>query len=1133
MKKTTTALATGAVLAATLGMAAAPQPASSAAPTVAAPAAAPAAAEGFDPAGFAAPRPDSMPAIYWYWGGVITDEIITTQMREMRSKGINEFVLFPFNGADMVPVFGSEDWFDRVGHTIEEAHRTGMKVWLFNDNNFPSGRGANLVANGGTLGDRSFEARPELRLKGLWRSTAVVEGGRAVPLDRSSGVSAEHGRLAVDGQVLDGGAPLKVGAGWRDYTVAGNDVRFTGTSGGLLVRASQDGRSGYLVRIDARGILTVSRLDDGVPTLISTGTAVPGFTFQRPRRIAVQVSGSTITPYVDGKPQNAAVDSTYPSGTVAPYNTGKDRTLWGDLSVTGADGAQLWASDFEDTDDFGDFVPDLALELDAVSAVARPAGSDDAAELVELTPQLDGEGRPTWQAPVGRWQVDLFGSMTLVEDSRGYTRGYLDLLSEEATDAFLDTVPAEYVRRWPWAMGTTVPGFWDDEPFLALAEPHPFKRQPWSPTLADEIAGLGATTGKAYAAAYDELGSEGRRLRGTYWRAVNNRFAEAWYKRQADWYAERGLQLISNPLLDETGPGKRMGNTGDLTKVNQWAQVPGTDMITGDYVAGQQSSLVRNAASVAHQNGQERVVLETFGNSGWQVAPEFMHATVGALATRGANFTFLHAMWTDEARVIFAPPFGPRSTFWSEMEPMDTWIGRVMEIARGDDASRTALVQPQRAAEQNHGLDGQGPLDSELSRTGFDLERSQVDFDLLSDGALSGDPDIRAHAKVVGGALRVGHATYTHAVLPETPVLDLATARTLADFVRSGGEVVAVGDLPAEEASGKDAALATVLGPVFADGFATQRYGAGSTTRVATNEAAGEAAAAFGAAAMTVAPEASSLRVARRTSGQDIAFLINNESGQAVRTRATFPVAGTPELWDPATGATDAFPVFEAGARTTEVTLDLDPYETVAVVFQDRTAPGAHLTSSPVEVVDVAGSATGMTATVVSGEAGSWRLEGVAGGRTFRGTARVAETPAPIALGGDWSVRLERAGAETLRRPLGSWTEIDPRFSGSATYSREVELAAADLADRRMLLDLGGVRDLAVVTVNGTRLPTALWSPYVVDVSDVLRPGTNTIQVKVTNTLANERNKILPSGLLGPVTLRPQALVEVRLEEVR
>ncbi|PVG81458.1 hypothetical protein DDE18_18430 [Nocardioides gansuensis] len=1132
MKKTTTALATGALLTATVGLAAGPatggQPGAGTLQRTAA-----AAVSGFDPDLFRSPRADSMPAIYWYWGGVITEEIIGTQMREMRSKGINEFVLFPFNGDDMRPEFGTEEWFDRVGHTIEEAHRTGMRVWLFNDNNFPSGRGANLVAHGGTLGDRTFAARPEHRLKGLWRSTAVVDGGGEIPLDRSSGVSAEDGRLAVDGQVLGGGAPLRVGAGWQDYTVAGTDVRLSGTSGGILVRASQDGRSGYLVRIDPKGVLTVSRLDDGQPTLLSTGTAVPGFTFQRPRRITVEVRGDTITPYVDGRAQKAAVDDTYKTGTVAPYNTGTDRTLWGDLVVTDAAGARLWGSDFSDTSAFGDFVPTLPLKLDAVAVVARPLGSKDAAELVELTPQLNGEGRPTWQAPAGRWQVDLFGSMTLVEDSRGYTRGYLDLLSEDATDAFLDTVPEEYVRRWPWAMGTTVPGFWDDEPFLAAADPHPFKRQPWSPTLAGELAGLGATPGKAYLASYDDLGRGGQILRGQYWQAVNNRFSEAWYKRQADWMAEHRLQLISNPLWDETNPSRRMGNTGDLTKDNQWAQVPGTDMITGDYELGVQTNLARNAGSVAHQNGQERVVLETFGNSGWQVAPDYMRATIGALAVRGANQVFLHAMWTDEQRVIFAPPFGPRSTFWSEMEPMDTWIGRVMEIARGKDAARTALIQPQRAAEQHHGLGGQGAVDHEFEEAGFDLEQSQVDFDLLTDGALADDPALRQHAKVAGGRLVVGNAAYDHAVLPETPVLGLAAARTLAEFVRSGGKVVAVGDLPADEASGRDAALADVLDDVFGAGPGTRRYGAGSATRVATLHDVGEAVSEAGGAAITTSSPAPSLRVARRTAADDTAFLVNNESGEPVRTTATFPVSGTPELWDPATGATDPFPAYTAAARTTNAELVLEPYETVAVVFREPVASPTHLTSSPLEVVEVTDSPAGMTATVAADQAGSWTLTGVRGGRQVRGTATLGEAPAPIALDGNWSVRLDRAGAETLQRPLGSWTAIDPRFSGSATYTREVELSTADVDGRRMLLDLGGVRDLAVVTVNGTRLPTALWSPYVVDVTDAVRPGLNTIEVKVINTLANERNKILPSGLLGPVSLRPQALVEVRMEEVR
>lgn len=1135
------ALALGGTLAAvpaTTGSAAVP------APTARTVTAAPAVPEsrGFDPARFENPRKDSLPAVYWYWGGVITDDIIDLQMAELRDKGIWEVVLFPFNGEDMRPLFASEEWFDRVGHTLEVARDTGMKVWLFNDNNFPSGRGAMYVVNGGQLGDRTFEARPDLRLKGLWRSTSVVTGGGEVALDRSTGVAVEHGRLVADGQVAPGGSPVVEGTGWGDYTLAANDVRVSsttagtdfrqvGTAAGLLVRASADGRSGYVVRLGNRGALSVARLDDGVETQLSAGTEVPGFTYTRPRKVSVVVAGDTITPVLDGRPQPPVTDATYPVGSVATYATGLERTAWGDLTVTGADEQVLWSADFEDSSSLGDLAGDRALAADAIAATAQPVGARGTTGLVELTPQLDGDGRPTWQAPAGRWRIDLFGASTLVDDSRGYTRGYLDLLSEEATDAFLSTIPEEYVRRFGWAMGTTVPGFWDDEPFVAAAEPHPFKRQPWSPTLAGELAELGTSPGKAYLASYDDLGRGGEQLRGQYWQAVSNRFAEAYYKRQADWMADHGLKLISNPLLDELSPSDRLGNTGDITKDNQWAQVPGTDMITTDYTAGEQTMLTRNAASVAHQSGQPRVVMEVFGNSGWKVAPEYMHATMGALAVRGANLPFLHALWTDELRVIFAPPFGPRSTFWEDMGGLNAWTGRVMEIARGRDLSRTALVQPQDAAEQLHEAEAAEAVDDAFAAASEDLERSQVDFDLVHDGALSADPALREHASVSAGELLVGRADYDVVVLPETPVLDLAAVRTLTRFVRSGGTLVTVGDRPTSETRGWDKALRTAVADLIPASARTRRLGKGSVVRVARATTAGEAVSYAGAAALTTSTPAPSLRVARRGSGPDLAYLINNESDQPVRTTATFPTRGLPELWDPATGTTGRIDAYTPGPGTTTLPLELDPYETVAIVFQGGRQIGARVTSAgDLAVTHVRREGPRrMTARVQATEPGFTSVVGTARGVTYRGRLQVGDPLEPLALDGPWTVRLEQDGAEETERPLGSWTTFAPTFSGSAVYRSSVTLRPGDLARRRLVLDLGEVHDLATVTVNGRRFAPAYWRPYAVDVTSALRAGANTVEVRVTNTLANERNQNLPSGLVGPVSLRPVAVRDVRL----
>ena len=70
----------------------------------------------------------------------------------------------------------------------------------------------------------------------------------------------------------------------------------------------------------------------------------------------------------------------------------------------------------------------------------------------------------------------------------------------------------------------------------------------------------------------------------------------------------------------------------------------------------------------------------------------------------------------------------------------------------------------------------------------------------------------------------------------------------------------------------------------------------------------------------------------------DVAFLVNNESDQAVTTSATLPVDGVPEIWDPRDGSTEVAATYdEGGSKETTVPLRLDPYETLAIVFQKGT----------------------------------------------------------------------------------------------------------------------------------------------------------------------------------------------------
>ncbi|MDX2644730.1 glycosyl hydrolase [Streptomyces sp. PA03-1a] len=460
-----------------------------------------------------------------------------------------------------------------------------------------------------------------------------------------------------------------------------------------------------------------------------------------------------------------------------------------------------------------------------------------------------------------------------------------------------------------------------------------------------------------------------------------------------------------------------------------------------------------------------------------------------------------------------------------------------MEVARGTSGARTALIQPQRAAEQWRGTTRQGEVDGAFTDAAYALESAQVDFDLVHEGALSGDPELLAHARVHQGRLVVGEAGYDLAVLPVTPTLDAAAVTRLEAFARQGGTVVAVGTLPQEDAGGRDRSLERALNGLFGDTVpGSHRVGAGTAVRVADSAALGDAAREAGVAAAVLEPRAPAVRVLRTTRGKDVAFLLNNESAAQVDTVAVLPATGAPELWDPVTGTVRPAPVHrEQKHGGIRLPLRLAPYETLAVVVRAGAKEAPHLTDSTLPAASIASvKAAGQTlrVTAVLDAPGDHVLTGTDGGRTYRGTVRVTDPLAPLPVAGDWTLTLQRAGATPVTGPLGSWTTVEPLFSGSGTYTTELVLDAGTLDGRGFRLDLGQVREAASVAVNGTELPPLPWAPYTTDVTELLRPGRNTLTVRVSNTLSNERNKPLPSGLLGPVTLRPYREVTTTLRRI-
>jgi len=176
-------------------------------------------------------------------------------------------------------------------------------------------------------------------------------------------------------------------------------------------------------------------------------------------------------------------------------------------------------------------------------------------------------------------------------------------------------------------------------------------------------------------------------------------------------------------------------------------------------------------------------------------------------------------------------------------------------------------------------------------------------------------------------------------------------------------------------------------------------------------------------------------------------------------------------------------------------------------------------------------------------------------GKTLRAT--VDNVPEPQSIEGPWALQFPPkwgAPEQVNLEKLISWSEHPDdgvrHFSGTAIYVKEFEWRNTE-KDTRYYLDLGSVKEIARVRLNGHDFGILWKPPFRADITDALKPGSNRLEVRVTNLWPNRLigdaalpeekrltwttfqpykadSPLLPSGLLGPVGIQAQTLCELR-----
>lgn len=716
-----------------------------------------------------------------------------------------------------------------------------------------------------------------------------------------------------------------------------------------------------------------------------------------------------------------------------------------------------------------------------------------AGRVLDITKYMDSKGMLSWQVPEGQWTIMrtamLPTGQTNSPASPEATGLEVDKMSEAHVRTHFNAFLGEILKRIPAA---------DRKTFrIVVEDSYESGGQNWTDSMIPDFRKRYGYDPVPYLPVFQGVvvGSEDQ----------SDRFLWDVRRLVADEVAYNyvgGLRKVSH----EHGLTTWLENYGHWGFPGEFLQYGGqSDEVSGEFWSEGDLGNIENraASSCGHIYGKKKVWAESFtcGGPDFTRYPGIMKPRGDRFFTEGINSTLLHLYieQPDERVPGINAPFG------NEFNRHNTWFSQLDVFAKYMKRCNYMLQQGRYVADAAYFIGEDAPKMTGICEPSLPEGYS---FDYINGEVLMKD------ATVEDGLLTLKSGMQYHVlVLPKITTMRPEMLRQIQKLVGEG--LTVLGPEPERSPSLQDYPHAddevrTMAGelcnPITDFGNGYYGYGQGRVypERTPLDKVFRD---------LNVLPDFKSnvdslLFIHRKLSDGDLYF-ISNQSGRKKNFNASFRVSGfQPELWNPQTAEIRLLPQYQEHSQTTEVPMELQPFESAFIVFRIpsygvRKQAGENYPSSQFRMT----------------VAGPWKV-------TFQEKRGGPEGPVVMDSLSDWT----RSSDERIKY-----------FSGEAAYTTSFEMKK--LPEGEIYLDLGKVMVMAKVKLNGHYIGGVWTSPYRLNITKYLRKGENQLEVTVVNDWMNRliRDKSLPeqdritwqtcsdlkadtplqsSGLLGPVKIQ-------------